>query len=179
MLEASSHGLAQHRLDGVTVGAGAFTNLSRDHLDYHGSMDDYRDAKLRLFSELLPEGSTAVLNADSEDFEVFASVCEQHGCQMIDFGVQANSLCIQSLEPSADGQLLSLRAFGNSHQIELPLPGTFQASNALCAAGLAIALGDDPDAVIAALVGIESVPGRRSCPRSGPLVKEQSAKRGR
>ena len=160
VLEASSHGLAQHRLDGVSIGAGAFTNLSRDHLDYHGSMNDYRDAKLRLFSELLPEGSTAVLNADCENFEVFASVCEQHGCQVIDFGVRANSLRIQSLEPSADGQSLSLRAFGNNHQIELPLPGTFQASNVLCAVGLAIALGDDPDAVIAALVGLEVVPGR-------------------
>lgn len=160
VLEASSHGLAQHRLDGVSVGAGAFTNLSRDHLDYHGSMDDYRDSKLRLFSELLPQGGTAVLNADSEEFEVFASVCEQRGCQVIDFGVQAKSLCIESLESSADGQSFSLRAFGESHRIELPLPGAFQASNALCAVGLAIASGDDPAAVIPTLVGLEGVPGR-------------------
>ena len=86
VLEASSHGLAQYRLDGVAVGSGAFTNLSRDHLDYHGSMDDYRDAKLRLFSDLLPAGGTAVLNADSEEFEVFASVCNRRGCRVIDYG---------------------------------------------------------------------------------------------
>ncbi len=160
VLEASSHGLAQHRLDGVSVGAGAFTNLSRDHLDYHGSMDDYRDAKLRLFSELLPEGGTAVLNADSEEFDVFASVCEQRGCRVIDFGVQAESLRIETLEPSAEGQTLSLRVFGDDHRIEFPLPGAFQASNALCAAGLAIASGDEPGAVIATLAGLEGVPGR-------------------
>ena len=160
VLEASSHGLAQHRLDGVSIGAGAFTNLSRDHLDYHGSMDDYRGAKLRLFSELLPEGGTAVLNADSEEFEVFASVCDQRGCRVIDYGARAESLRIVSLEPRADGQLLVLRAFGDSYRIELPLPGAFQASNALCAVGLAVALGDDPGAAIATLAGLEGVPGR-------------------
>ena len=160
VLEASSHGLAQHRLDGVSIGAGAFTNLSRDHLDYHGSMDDYRGAKLRLFSELLPEGGTAVLNAESEEFEVFASVCDQRGCRVIDYGAPAKSLRIVSLAPRADGQLLSLLAFGDSYQIELPLPGAFQASNALCAVGLAVASGDDPGAVIATLEQLEGVPGR-------------------
>ncbi len=160
VLEASSHGLAQHRLDGVSIGAGAFTNLSRDHLDYHGSMDDYRGAKLRLFSELLPEGGTAVLNADSEEFEVFASVCDRRGCRVIDYGARAESLRIVSLEPRADGQLLSLRAFGDSYRIELPLPGAFQASNALCAVGLAVASGDDPGAAIATLEELEGVPGR-------------------
>ncbi len=160
VLEASSHGLAQHRLDGVSIGAGAFTNLSRDHLDYHGSMDDYRGAKLRLFSELLPEGGTAVLNADSEEFEVFASVCDRRGCRVIDYGARAESLRIVSLEPRADGQLLVLRAFGDSYRIELPLPGAFQASNALCAVGLAVASGDDPGAAIATLAGLEGVPGR-------------------
>ncbi len=160
VLEASSHGLAQHRLDGVSIGAGAFTNLSRDHLDYHGSMDDYRGAKLRLFSELLPEGGTAVLNADSEEFEVFASVCDRRGCRVIDYGARAESLRIVSLEPRADGQVLVLRAFGETYRIELPLPGAFQASNALCAVGLAVASGDDPSAVIATLAGLEGGPGR-------------------
>ncbi len=160
VLEASSHGLAQHRLDGVSIGAGAFTNLSRDHLDYHGSMDDYRGAKLRLFSELLPEGGTAVLNADSEDYGVFASACGERGCRVIDYGVRAGSLRIVSLAPRADGQVLSLRAFGDDHTIELPLPGAFQASNALCAVGLAVASGDDPGAAIATLGALEGVPGR-------------------
>jgi len=160
VLEASSHGLAQYRLDGVSISAGAFTNLSRDHLDYHGSMENYRDAKLRLFSEILPEGGTAVLNADSEEFKIFASVCEGRGCRVIDYGARADSLRIVSLEPRADGQLLTLQAFGESHRIELPLPGAFQASNALCAVGLAVASGDDPNAAIATLGKLEGVPGR-------------------
>ncbi len=160
VLEASSHGLAQYRLDGVAVRAGAFTNLSRDHLDYHGSMDDYRAAKLRLFSDLLPEGGTAVLNADSEEFEVFASVCGKRGCRVIDYGAAAEDLKIEAIEPSADGQFLTLRAFGEPRRIELPLPGAFQASNALCAVGLAVATGDDPGAALAALDELEGVPGR-------------------
>jgi UDP-N-acetylmuramoyl-L-alanyl-D-glutamate--2,6-diaminopimelate ligase len=160
VMEASSHGLAQHRLDGVAVSAGAFTNLSRDHLDYHGSMEDYRNAKLRLFSEILPSKGTAVLNADSAEFEAFASVCKARGCRVIDYGAGAEALRILSLEPRADGQSLRLRAFGNAHLVELPLPGAFQASNALCAAGLAIASGDDPDAVVATLARLEGVPGR-------------------
>ncbi len=160
VLEASSHGLAQFRLDGVALRLGAFTNLSRDHLDYPGSMDDYRTAKLRPFSDLLPEGGTAVLNADSEQFEAFASVCRGRGCRVIDYGMGAADLRIESLEPHADGQVLSLRAFGDDHRIELPLPGAFQASNALCAAGLVIASGDDPGAALAALAGLEGVPGR-------------------
>ena len=160
VLEASSHGLAQHRLDGVTVSAGAFTNLSRDHLDYHGSMEEYRDAKLRLFSEILSDDGTAVLNADSDEFETFASVCEERGCRVIDYGAQAKTLRIVSLEPRADGQLLIVQAFGKTHRIELPLPGGFQASNALCAVGLAIASGEDPDAAIATLGKLEGVPGR-------------------
>jgi len=160
VLEASSHGLAQFRLDGVTLRLGAFTNLSRDHLDYHGSMDAYRAAKQRLFSELLPADGTAVLNADAENFAAFAAVCDRRGCRVIDFGAAARDLRIEALEPRADGQALVVRAFGESHRIELPLPGAFQASNALCAVGLVVASGDDASAALAALGDLEGVPGR-------------------
>ena len=159
-LEASSHGLAQYRLDGISVGAGAFTNLSRDHLDYHGTMDAYRAAKLRLFSDLLRPDGIAVLNADSDAFEAFASVCRDRGCRVIDYGAGAEDLRIVSLSPVADGQDVVLRAFGEEHRISLPLPGAFQAANALCAAGLAIASGDDPGAVLGTLAYLEGVPGR-------------------
>lgn len=160
VIEASSHGLEQSRLDGVRFAAGAFTNLSRDHLDYHRTMDSYRAAKLRLFDSVLPPDATAVLNADSEDYAFFSSVARARGLRLIDYGRAAREIRIDGIEPFAAGQRLRLSLFGKPHEITLPLPGAFQARNALCALGLAISCGDDPEAALGVLPSLDSPPGR-------------------
>ena len=159
-LEASSHGLAQSRLDGVTLSAAGFTNLSRDHLDYHATMDDYRAAKLRLFSSLLPPGAPAVINADAADAAAFEAACAGHGCPILTYGAGGRDIVLESVTPRADGQALSISVMGRRHDIDLPLPGAFQAGNALCALGLVIACGDDADAAVATMAGLRGAPGR-------------------
>ena len=160
VLEASSHGLEQFRLDGVAFIAGAFTNLSRDHLDYHRTMEAYRAAKLRLFSHLLPPGAGAVLNADSPDYGAFEAICAERGCPVIGYGARAGDIRIAKQAPLADGQDLEIEVLGRRHRVRLPLPGAFQAANALCALGLAIACGADAAAATKALPGLQAVPGR-------------------
>ena len=159
-LEASSHGLAQSRLDGLRLAAAGFTNLSRDHLDYHVSFDAYRAAKLRLFDELLPPGGTAVLNADSPEYGIFAETCRARGCPVIDYGRNARELRLVSVEPDPRGQVAELVAFGESRRQRFGLIGEFQIANALCAAGLVVGGGDDPCAAIDALGTLEAPPGR-------------------
>ena len=159
-LEASSHGLAQHRLDGVTLAAAGFTNLSRDHLDYHVSFDAYRAAKLRLVSELLPPGAAAVLNADSPEFDIFAEAGRARGCPVIDYGRNASELRLVSIEPDGDGQIAELRVFGQTRRQRFGLIGAFQVANALCALGLVVACGDDRCAALDALGTLEAPPGR-------------------
>jgi len=159
-LEASSHGLSQHRLDGIAISAGAFTNLSRDHLDYHRTMADYRAAKLRLFETLLSPGAAAVLNADTVEFDSFADACGKRGCRVIGYGEQGRDIRLESLTPTRWGNKLSVHLFGKQREIALPLPGAFQAANALCALGLVVACGDDSEAAIAALSLLDGVPGR-------------------
>ncbi len=159
-LEASSHGLEQARLDGVRLSAGAFTNLSRDHLDYHGTMDAYRAAKLRLFERLLPDGATAVLNADADDFKAFRDAARAGGRRIISFGRGGADIRLLELTAQAGGQLLEIDLFGKRRTVLLGLPGEFQAANALCALGLVIACGDDADKALDALAGLQGVPGR-------------------
>ena len=159
-LEASSHGLAQSRLDGLRLAAAGFTNLSRDHLDYHVSFDAYRAAKLRLFDELLPPGGTAVLNADSPEYGLFAEACRARGCPIIDYGRNARELRLVSVEPDPHGQVGDLVAFGETRRQRFGLIGEFQIANALCAAGLVVGGGDDPCAAIDALGTLEAPPGR-------------------
>ena len=159
-LEASSHGLAQHRLDGVTLAAAGFTNLSRDHLDYHVSFGAYRAAKLRLVSELLPPGAAAVLNADSPEFDIFAEAARARGCPVIDYGRNASELRLVSIEPDGDGQIAELDVFGETRRQRFGLIGEFQVANALCALGLVVACGDDRCAALDALGTLEAPPGR-------------------
>jgi UDP-N-acetylmuramoyl-L-alanyl-D-glutamate--2,6-diaminopimelate ligase len=159
-LEASSHGISQRRLDGVRLTAAGFLNLTQDHLDYHGTMGAYRAAKLRLFEDLLPRGATAVLNADSDQFEVFAAAAIRAGEPILSVGEKGQSLRLTSRTPTAGGQRLSVIEQGRKHDLNLPLVGAFQASNALIAAGLCIAAGEDPEAVLAALEHLEGAPGR-------------------
>ncbi|MBB5744491.1 UDP-N-acetylmuramoyl-L-alanyl-D-glutamate--2,6-diaminopimelate ligase [Brevundimonas variabilis] len=159
-LEASSHGIDQRRLDGVTLKAAAFTNLSQDHLDYHGSMDAYRAAKLRLFETLLPRGRTAVLNADSDAYSSFAAASIMSGLSILGVGERGRDLSLIGRVATPEGQRLTIDARGTQHEILLPLAGAFQASNALVAAGLCIAGGESPDRVLAALERIEGAQGR-------------------
>ncbi|MEW5727166.1 MAG: UDP-N-acetylmuramoyl-L-alanyl-D-glutamate--2,6-diaminopimelate ligase [Pseudomonadota bacterium] len=159
-MEASSHGLAQYRLDGVRLKAAAFTNLTRDHLDYHGSMADYLEAKLRLFSEVLPAGATAVVNVDADGADRVAAIAAVRGLDLITFGTKGADLHLLAARPEADGQVLELALFGRRETVRLPLAGSFQAANALAALGLAIAAGIDAVTAAETLEHLEGVPGR-------------------
>lgn len=159
-LEASSHGIDQRRLDGVSLKAAAFTNLTQDHLDYHRDMESYRAAKLRLFDTLLPRGRTAVLNADSEAYSSFAAASIMSGLGVMGVGERGRDLTLVSRSAVPEGQRLTLDAGGTLHEVLLPLAGAFQASNALVAAGLCIAAGEKPERVLAALEKITGAQGR-------------------
>jgi len=159
-MEASSHGLSQYRLDGVRVKAAAFTNLTHEHLDYHGSEENYFYAKLRLFGELLRPGDTAVLNADSPRFSDVEMLCWARGIRVLSIGRRGRSLHIVDIRPEGSRQHVTLEVFGRRIEIAFPLAGEFQVANALIAAGLAIAVGEDVDAVLDALQYLEGVPGR-------------------
>ncbi|WP_332653339.1 UDP-N-acetylmuramoyl-L-alanyl-D-glutamate--2,6-diaminopimelate ligase [Brevundimonas sp.] len=159
-LEASSHGIEQRRLDGVSLKAAAFTNLTQDHLDYHGDMESYRAAKLRLFDTLLPRGRTAVLNADSEAYSSFAAASIMSGLGVMGVGERGRDLSLVSRRAVPEGQRLTLDVRGTLHEVLLPLAGAFQASNALVAAGLCIAAGETPERVLAGLEQITGAQGR-------------------
>ena len=159
-LEASSHGVDQRRLDGVDMTAAGFTNLTQDHLDYHGTMGAYRAAKLRLFESLLPRGGVAVLNADSEAFGAFASAAVGSGQTVFSVGEAGQGLKLVDRQLVPEGQRLGLQIDGRRHDVRLPLAGGFQASNALVAAGLCIGAGEAVEKVLAALEHIEGAPGR-------------------
>jgi UDP-N-acetylmuramyl-tripeptide synthetase len=160
-IEASSHGLAQFRLDGVPVAAAAFTNLTRDHLDYHRDLVEYRAAKERLFTDLLTPGGQAVLNRDSGEFPRLAELCREHGHPVVAYGVaETTELRLVCARPRARGQDVTIDAFGRRHQLALPLLGEFQAMNALAALGLAIATGVSAQTAVAALATLTGVPGR-------------------
>jgi UDP-N-acetylmuramoyl-L-alanyl-D-glutamate--2,6-diaminopimelate ligase len=163
-LEASSQGLDQYRLDGVHVTAAGFTNLTRDHLDYHGTMEAYLEAKLRLFRDVLTEGGVAVVNSDMPYFDAVSDICKKRGIRVIDFGSKAKDIRLVKQKPLADGQFIELMVFGERYGLELPLVGDFQVSNALCALGLVIA--EDPDNKLLHMQGVyalerlQSVRGR-------------------
>jgi UDP-N-acetylmuramoyl-L-alanyl-D-glutamate--2,6-diaminopimelate ligase len=160
-LEASSHGLDQFRLDGLNIAAAAFTNLTQDHLDYHGTMARYLEAKLRLFTTLLVDGGAAVINADSDAFAAVVAACRKRNLRIISFGTAKGAdLRIVSRVPTAEGQRLELEIFGASHRIDLPLAGAFQASNILAALGLVIGDGAKLEDALATLPHLEGVPGR-------------------
>jgi UDP-N-acetylmuramoyl-L-alanyl-D-glutamate--2,6-diaminopimelate ligase len=162
-LEASSHGLAQRRCDGVELAAAAFTNLSRDHLDYHHTEDDYFAAKARLFGELLPAGGAAVLNADSQRYEALARLCRERGHRIVTYGTRRDEpadVALLAAERTVDGQRLVLAVGGERHEARCALVGDFQAANLLCALALVVACGDDAGAAAATLGEIEATPGR-------------------
>lgn len=159
-LEASSHGLDQHRLDGVAIAAGAFTNLSRDHLDYHPTVAHYFDAKMRLFEDLVPPGGPVVVEMDTPDGLRAAERARAAGRRVFGVGRAGDDLRLVSVGTESGRQVLTIAAAGRTHVVRLPLLGTFQVSNALVAAGLAIVTGSPTDEVLAALEQLEGAPGR-------------------
>jgi UDP-N-acetylmuramoyl-L-alanyl-D-glutamate--2,6-diaminopimelate ligase len=158
--EASSHGLAQYRGEGLPVSAGAFTNLSRDHLDYHATMEDYFAAKMRLFGEVVDEGGAAVIWADDAWSGKAISHAERRGLRLITVGERGTALRLVSRAPTQLGQTLEIEFEGERRKIALPLIGAYQAANALVAAGLVLATGGSSAATFDAMARLQPVRGR-------------------
>lgn len=159
-MEASSHGLDQRRLDGVRLAAAGFTNLSRDHLDYHADLESYLQAKLRLFDTLLPMGAPVVIDADSTVVHRVAETAAARGAHVITVGHAGEGIVVESVTTDALSTVLVLRHDAQRYTVRLPLAGAFQVSNALVAAGLAIATGENAADAFAALETLEGAPGR-------------------
>jgi UDP-N-acetylmuramoyl-L-alanyl-D-glutamate--2,6-diaminopimelate ligase len=158
--EASSHGLSQYRTEGLPVRAAAFTNLSRDHLDYHGDMAAYFHAKLRLFADVLDLDGVAVVWADDPHAMRVEELARMRGNKLITVGEHGDTLKLVDRDPTLLGQGLTIEAEGRTHRVMLPLIGAYQAANALTAAGLVIATGGDVAATLANLARLQPVRGR-------------------
>ncbi len=163
-MEASSHGLHQYRLDGVRVSAAGFTNISRDHLDYHETMESYLAAKMRLFTDITLPGGTAVLNADADQYDTFCNEIEKRDLVCFSYGWKGQDIHLLERSPIPEGQRLKLEVLGRSYELVLPLVGEFQVMNAFCALGLVIAEAPDNEArtaqLVEALADLQPVPGR-------------------
>ena len=159
-IEASSHGLDQHRLDGLHLAAAAFTNLTHEHLDYHVSMDAYFAAKARLFETLLPGNGTAVVNADSSRATELGEICHARSIRFWTYGSAGREFRLIRDTPTPRGQHLVIDVLGTRHEVELPLVGGFQASNALAALGLVVSTGGDVARAVQALATLDGAPGR-------------------
>ncbi len=160
-IEASSHGLDQHRLDGMNVSAAGFTNVTHDHLDYHGSMENYASSKRRLFDGLLKANGVAVVNADSVESENIKKICQERGITYWSYGYRGKELRLISRKAHPTGQHLVLEIFGQEIEFTLPLVGEFQVMNMLCAAGLVLARCQKRlQEVIDILPKLTGVPGR-------------------
>jgi UDP-N-acetylmuramoyl-L-alanyl-D-glutamate--2,6-diaminopimelate ligase len=159
-LEASSHGLDQRRLDGVRLAAGALTNVSRDHLDYHPTLQDYLKAKFRLFEVLLPKGAAVVADADRPEASAVGRVAKGRGLEYFTVGRKGETLKLLSATRMPDGSRLLVEAWGEKQYVPLPLVGQFQISNALVAAGLAVATGVEAKTALDALSSLEGARGR-------------------
>jgi UDP-N-acetylmuramoyl-L-alanyl-D-glutamate--2,6-diaminopimelate ligase len=158
--EASSHGLSQYRTEGLPVRAGAFTNLSRDHLDYHGDMESYFAAKMRLFDEVVGDDGAAVIWADDEWSQQVIDRVSERGLRLLSVGVGGEALRLVSRTPTQLGQNLVIAAQGREYKVNLPLIGAYQAANALVSAGLVIATGEDTAKVLELLGRVQPVRGR-------------------
>lgn len=159
-IEASSHGLDQYRVHGVEIAAAAFTNITRDHQDYHGTFEEYLAAKMKLFSEVLDPTGIAVLNADDNHSAEIEAVCRERGIVVISTGFTGSDIAINNSVPTSSGQILDVTCFDENYEFELPLVGGFQANNAVVAAGLAIACGAPDEHVMDQLERLHGVPGR-------------------
>lgn len=159
-LEASSHGLHQYRLEGLQPKVGVFTTFGQDHLDYHGTLDEYFAAKARLFREMLRAGSYAVLNADHPRIINLRDDCEAHGTTIFGFGVAGDACHLLEAMPVDEGQMVRMKLGGVEWRGLIPLYGRFQVMNVLAASGAALALGLMPEQIIAAYAGLKGVRGR-------------------
>ncbi len=171
--EASSHGLAQYRLDGVRLAAGAFTNISRDHLDYHPDFADYFRAKMRLFTELLQPGQPVVIDADTGAGEEAAEIARARGLRLVTVGRRGDALRLLASERDGFGQRLLISHEGDARAIVIPLAGGFQTSNVLVTLGLAIATGVPAEEAFRAAQKLQGAKGRLEmvahAPSGGPI----------
>jgi UDP-N-acetylmuramoyl-L-alanyl-D-glutamate--2,6-diaminopimelate ligase len=158
--EASSHGLSQYRTEGLPVAAAAFTNFSRDHLDYHETMEAYFEAKMRLFEDVLEPGAAAVVWTDDAKSQEVIARCAGRGLKVLTVGAKGEALKLLSRETTQLGQKLTIQAGGRAHIVNLALIGAYQAANALTAAGLVIATGGDAAQTLANLTRVHPVRGR-------------------
>jgi len=158
--EASSHGLDQHRCEGVPLAAAAFTNFSRDHLDYHQTMEAYFEAKMRLFDELLPSGKPAVIWTDDPKSDEVIGRARKRGHEVLTVGRKGETIRLVEQNPTSLGQTLRLEYAGKPYKLALPLIGAYQASNVLTAAGLVLATGGKWDATFSAMERVAPVRGR-------------------
>ncbi|NUQ16882.1 MAG: UDP-N-acetylmuramoyl-L-alanyl-D-glutamate--2,6-diaminopimelate ligase, partial [Sphingomonas sp.] len=158
--EASSHGLDQHRAEGVPLAAAAFTNFSRDHLDYHETMDAYFEAKMRLFEELLEPGRPSVIWADDAKSGEVIERSKRRGHQVMTVGRNGETIRLIEQTPTLLGQALKLEHEGKPYRLALPLIGAYQASNVLTAAGLVLATGGNWDETFSAMQRVAPVRGR-------------------
>jgi UDP-N-acetylmuramoyl-L-alanyl-D-glutamate--2,6-diaminopimelate ligase len=178
-MEASSHGLDQHRLDGVRVDVAGYTNLSRDHLDYHPTIEAYLAAKLRLFSDIVSPDGVAVINADDAHAAAVRDAARRRGLRTLTIGRSGDDLRLVDAAVEGFAQRLRLSYAGRTATVRLPLAGAFQVENALVAAGLALATGGEADAVFAALGRLEGAKGRleRVAERAGaPIIVDYAHK---
>ncbi len=159
-LEASSHGLSQHRIDSVKVRAAGFTNISQDHLDYHKTMKDYFDAKKRLFTEILPKDSYSVICIDTDEGRELSSIIKNSGKGVIEVGESANALNLRRIATTETGMEMIFQYSGRQFSIPLKVEGYFQAMNILCASGLAIASGSPSEKVFEHIKDLRPIPGR-------------------
>jgi UDP-N-acetylmuramoyl-L-alanyl-D-glutamate--2,6-diaminopimelate ligase len=159
-IEASSHGLNQYRLDGLRIAAGAFTNITRDHLDYHASFEAYLVAKLRLFRELVAPGGAAIVDVDHEHADAVIAAAKTRGLAIVSVGRAGTGIRLVDAKIDGFSQTLQVEHGGENFQVRLPLVGEFQVENALIAAGLAVATGGDPASVFAALAHLNGAKGR-------------------
>ena len=158
--EASSHGLDQHRVEGVPLAAAAFTNFSRDHLDYHETMDAYFEAKMRLFEGLLPAGRPAVIWTDDAKSGEVIERCRRAGHEVMTVGRKGETIKLVEQNPTALGQMLILEHGGKTHRLALPLIGAYQAANVLTAAGLVLATGGNWADTFSGMQRVAPVRGR-------------------
>lgn len=159
-MEASSHGLDQRRLDGVKLSAAGFTNLGRDHMDYHPTVEEYHRAKLRLFDTLLPKGAPAIIFADDVWSAPTIAAANKAGRIVLTVGRKGDFLKLKRLELERYRQRAEVEFSGTLYEVDLPLAGDFQMSNALVAAGLALATGVKVETALAALEHLKGAPGR-------------------
>lgn len=160
ILEASSHGLDQYRLDGLSFKVAAFTNFSQDHLDYHPTMEEYFAAKVRLFTDLLSKDGVAVLNADIQEFERLKKMCQENGLRVVSYGVSGDLVKLKSVISMNGKQILTLSISEKEYSVAFPLVGNTQVQNILCAIGILAAMGIEPERILQGVESLKAVPGR-------------------